>query len=273
MDARGAEDATRGFEPIGTRMSCDEIFELLELYALGALDAEERTEVAQHLATGCPICNPALQRASGLNAAVLASVDVLTPPAHLRQRVMNLVTPPAVLQRRPTPARPSSSWAWIGIAAALACLALWLGSRWQNARTELASTLEDLGTERRERQQVEAALNFLKDPETRPAAAKPEANRPRGTYFVNPRAGVLLIASNLPQLDASKTYEMWVIPKGQAPRPAGLFRPDAAGAAVHLRPGPVNPANTAAIAISVEPASGSPAPTTTPQLVTPVQGG
>ena len=133
------------------------------------------------------------------------------------------------------------------------------------ARTELT-------VEQRERREIEAAFNFLRDPQTRPASSRPEANKPRGTYFVNPSSGVLLIASNLPQLDSSKTYQMWVLPKGQAPRPAGLFRPDPAGAAIHRLNATVDVAGTAALAITVEPASGSAAPTTTPFLVTPVEG-
>ena len=38
---------------------------------------------------------------------------------------------------------------------------------------------------------------------------------PKGKVFVNPRQGVLLIASNLPPAPAGKAYEMWVIPKAR----------------------------------------------------------
>jgi anti-sigma-K factor RskA len=82
----------------------------------------------------------------------------------------------------------------------------------------------------------------------------------------------MLIASNLPAPAAGRAYAMWVIPKGQSPRPAGVFRPDANGSAVHLQTGPVDLDATAAFAITEEPESGSAAPTTTPFLVTPAAG-
>jgi anti-sigma-K factor RskA len=95
---------------------------------------------------------------------------------------------------------------------------------------------------------------------------------PRGNVFVNPASGVLLIASNLPALESGKTYEMWVIPKGGAPKPAGLFQSDKQGNAVHLLSGPIDAAATGAIAVSVEPEAGSQAPSTTPIIVAPVAG-
>jgi anti-sigma-K factor RskA len=83
---------------------------------------------------------------------------------------------------------------------------------------------------------------------------------PRGNIFVHSRLGVLLIASNLPPLPAGRTYEMWVIPtKTSAPRPAGLFLSDAQGSAINLLPVPLDALY--AVAVSVEPESGSPAPT------------
>jgi anti-sigma-K factor RskA len=93
---------------------------------------------------------------------------------------------------------------------------------------------------------------------------------PAAKVFLSRTEGVLLIAANLAPLEAGKTYEMWVVPKTGGPRPAGLFKPAADGSAIHLRPGPVDLTDAAAIALSVEPDGGSPAPTTPPFLITPV---
>jgi anti-sigma-K factor RskA len=68
-------------------------------------------------------------------------------------------------------------------------------------------------------------------------------------------------------LDAApqgKTYEAWVIPKGHAPRPAGLF-PGGKPATVHLRG---VPQKGGVIAVTVERAGGARAPTTTPIVTT-----
>ena len=104
------------------------------------------------------------------------------------------------------------------------------------------------------------AFTFLNQPETRQVNfGQGQPAPPRGNFFLNPRLGVLLIASNLPALPAGKAYEMWLIPKGGTPRPAGLFQSGPQGTAIHILPGALDPNVT--LAVTVEPESGSPAPT------------
>ncbi|MBV9268755.1 MAG: anti-sigma factor, partial [Acidobacteriaceae bacterium] len=57
---------------------------------------------------------------------------------------------------------------------------------------------------------------------------------------------------------------------GAAPVPAGLFRPNESGTAVHVYQEPVNIQQIAAVAVTVEPSQGSLAPTTQPFLVVPI---
>jgi anti-sigma-K factor RskA len=241
-------------------MNCDEVRPLLELYALDVLDPEERADVAEHLQTNCAGCAEALSHAVALNAAILAAVPDQAPPASLRKKVIGLVRP----------ARPS----WLlqvvaGLAAALAFAAVWLGIDNRGKSEQLAREGRVREALESELVRAEAALAFLRDPETRPASAS-RPDQPSGTYFINPKSGVLLIASRLPALRTGQTYQMWVIPKRQSPQPAGLFRPDDSGGAVHLQTGPLDPGAVQAFAITVEPEGGSPAPTTTPMLVSPV---
>ena len=134
----------------------------------------------------------------------------------------------------------------------------------QRASNELADTRKTLEVR-------EATLEFLRAPETRILnTAAPEEQKPVAKVFVNAGRGVLIVASNLPKLDAGRTYEMWVVPKAGGPRPMGLFKPNADGTATHFQAGVVNLAEAAAIALSNEPDGGSPAPTTPPFLITPV---
>ena len=65
--------------------------------------------------------------------------------------------------------------------------------------------------------------------------------------------------------------QMWVIPKGGAPRPAGLFQSEG-GTALHILSGPVDLATLGAIAVTLEPEAGSQAPTSTPIIVAAVAG-
>ncbi len=62
-------------------------------------------------------------------------------------------------------------------------------------------------------------------------------------------------------LAPGKTYEMWIIPKGGKPVPAGTFAPSADGSALHLRTGAVDIASTAAVAVSIENEGGVSSPT------------
>jgi hypothetical protein len=94
---------------------------------------------------------------------------------------------------------------------------------------------------------------------------------PRGKVFVNPSAGVVLMATNLPPAPAGKAYEMWLIPKGANPAPAGLFQSNADGTATHVFTGPVDVANLGIVAVTLEDASGAPQPTTTPIFGAPMQ--
>lgn len=227
---------------------------MYELYALGVLEAEERAEIDQHLANGCEPCRQSVKRAALTNAIVLSFAPEADPPKRVKRKLL------AGIGIEPR------HWGWLGWAAATACLlvtTLWFSTAEQRRSHELAQA----------ESRVRQFIDVLNSPETRQVNfGQGTTQPPKGNVFVNPRSGVLLIAANLPQLPGGKIYEMWVIPKGGAPKPAGLFRSDAQGAAVHLLPGPVDVGGTGAVAVTVEPEAGSAAPTTTPVIVAPVAG-
>lgn len=227
-------------------MSHEEMKEMYELYALGVLEAEERREIDQHLATGCDACRAGVRRASVMNAIVLSFAPEVAAPRRLQKRLLAVA------------GVESRNWGWLAWAAASACLLVgmsWFSLESHRRNDELAA--------------AHRVLDIVNSPETRAVSF---GAGPRGNVFVNPSRGVLLIANNLPRLEAGTTFEMWVIPKGGAPRPAGLFRPADDGTAIHVLPGAVNLDTTGAIAVTVEPAAGSSAPTTQPIIVAPVAG-
>ena len=80
------------------------------------------------------------------------------------------------------------------------------------------------------------------------------------TVFVGSGGKATLSTSGLGAAPRGKTYEAWVIPPGRQPRPAGLFRggPDASLALRGRVP------QNGVVAVTLEPAGGSRAPTTTP---------
>lgn len=252
-------------------MTHEELGEMYELYVLGALTPDEKSEIEEHLERGCAECGAGVRRAVEVNAMIATLPEQVAPPKRLRKRVL------ASIGARPATSNWTSVW---GIAAACLAIALVIvglkvTGDLDETRRELRASNEQRDEARRELQadrgqlaKVREALQFLNEPQTVQATfGGGPALPPRGRIFVNPSRGVLLIASNLPPAPAGKTYEMWVVPKKGNPLPAGLFQSDAQGNALHLQTTPVNRAQTAAIAVTVEPESGSPAPTTKPFIV------
>ncbi len=239
-------------------MNCDEVRGHLELLELDLLEDPERSEVETHLAGGCAVCREALERARELNAAVMTIVPAATPSPRLRRRVLQTLAGPNALR--------ANWWSWAGyaLAASLAAVTLWQGVRYAQQEQRLQQSLAALEQSGIARQELQQTIQFLRDPVTQVVSS---GGGPGGVYYLNPKRGVLLIADNLQPLDPSRTYQMWVIPKGRDPRPAGLFRPRRDGSAIHRFQTWLDLSETAAIAVSVEPSSGSPAPTSTPFLL------
>jgi anti-sigma-K factor RskA len=238
-------------------MTCDELKDVYELYALGQLDGEEKDEADAHLNRGCAVCQSSLNQALALNAVVLTTSPDVKPPARLRHRVLASVG----IER--------SRWGWVaGLAAAcMLVVALWLGVQEQNRKAELDAARQTLMRVQGDRDRMLEAFRFLNQPETRQVGFQ---KGPRGNVFVNSRSGVLMIATNLPPLTPGRIFQMWLIPKGGAPRPAGLFTAGASGDAFHILSGPVDLAALGTVAVTVEPEAGSAAPTTTPIIAVPV---
>jgi anti-sigma-K factor RskA len=245
-----------------TRMTCEELRDMLELYALGVLEDEERSQVDEHLNRGCETCHTNLRDALAVNALVMASAPQAAPRAGLKRRVL------AGFGVQP------AGWGWLGAfaAALLLIFSLWLSVQERHRESELAEARRQVIQISAQRDRLNQAIDFLNQPETKQVnfgVGQPQP--PRGNVFIHPRLGVLLIASNLPALPSGRTYEMWVIPtKTSAPRPAGLFQANDQGTAMHILSGAVD--SLYAVAVSVEPEAGSQSPSTTPIIVAPVPG-
>jgi anti-sigma-K factor RskA len=242
---------------------CQDYRDDFELYALGLLEPELKAEIDAHLRTDCATCQAALKDALAMNAIVMSMAPDVVPPARLKRKILAGVG----VQRM--------SWSWLAAMAAAAMLvvALWLSVQERSRASELAQARHTLIQVSSQRDRLLQAFSFLDDPATMPVSfGKGQPVPPHGNVFVHPRLGVMLIASNLPPAQSGKTYEMWVIPKGGAPRPAGLFQSEGGGTALHILSGPVDMATLGAVAVTLEPEAGSSAPTSTPIIVAPVVG-
>jgi anti-sigma-K factor RskA len=78
--------------------------------------------------------------------------------------------------------------------------------------------------------------------------------------------GMVFTASNLPPLPAGRIYQLWVV-TAQAPISAGLLTPDATGNVSDIFNTPQDLPQPVAMAVTIEPAGGVPAPTGAMYLV------
>jgi anti-sigma-K factor RskA len=225
-------------------MTCEELRQDYTSYALGIADDPERAGIAEHLARKCPNCVPGIASAMATVTAMSGAVRVTEPPAHLRRRVM------AAVEKKPKRSWTATFLPW-AITAAMSIALVLVGL---SGRRELGDT-----------PRLQRALSILNDPATKDVTFG-DKGKVTGRVFVSPGQGVVFIGAGLPGIDATKTFELWVIPVKGNPLAAGLFRSQSDATAVFVHPGPIE--NASAIAVTVEPAGGSEQPTTTPFIVT-----
>jgi anti-sigma-K factor RskA len=230
-------------------MTCEELREEYGAYALGVAEDPERAEISEHLARNCPNCVPGIRHALSTVAAMSGAVPMIEPPKHLRRRVVAMVAPSKV----------RAAWPVILPWAVAAALAIALALVTAPALRQSSTTAK-----------LEQALSILNDPSVKEVTFGEPAKPAKGRVFVSGSKGVVFIAANLPRIDRTRIFELWVIPARGNPIPAGTFRGEADSTAVYVHPGPIS--NAAAIAVTVEPEGGSPQPTTTPFIVTPLTG-
>ncbi len=150
---------------------------------------------------------------------------------------------------------------------------------WQSAeqrQTELADArarLERLEADRdrlaQDVEQYQRVLRILAGPETRAVSLTATGN-PRVHAYWNQQLGLVLAGSDLTPPAPERTLQLWIVPKDGAPVSVDVFRPGDDGGALVVAAPEFAIEDAAALAISDEPAGGSPAPTTTPIWVGPV---
>lgn len=255
----------------------------LALYSVQALSPAESAEVKAHLNT-CARCRAALAEALADVSLIGMSAPQQDIPAGARQRFMAAVentpqTSPGVTESSPvamsTPPvhshKGGAGWmTWLGwiiaAAAILAAIALGLQDSFlENRLTQDQRQVAQLTAQASQAQNLQSLLDALTSPQaqqvTLTETRRPAAPVGHATYLW--QSGTLVFeASNLRPVPAGKTYELWLIPaNGQAPIPAGLFRPDASGSASVVMPPLPKGVKAKAFGVTVEQAQGSNAPT------------
>jgi anti-sigma-K factor RskA len=242
-------------------MNCNELREYYELYAIGVAEDPERSEIRAHLNRQCEVCMQGIKQAREVATLLGGSAAPSEPSPRLRRRILASV---GVEDKR-------FGWTpWLAAALAMSMFAVvyFAGQNGETLR-ELARARDQMGRQQSELSHLNEAFAILNGADTKVVSfGEGEKQPPKGRVFMNKSMGVLLIANNLPKAPAGKAYEMWIIPKGGKPIPAGMFYSDDNGSAMHMQRN-VDP-NADLVAVTLEPEAGSQQPTSTPLFAVPV---
>ncbi len=235
----------------------------LVLHALKTLAGEERAALERHLA-GCASCRQELERLRGDMALLALAVEGPRPPARARERLLRTLAAEPRVQLIPM---RRNWWAlaprFAAVLVVFFAILLW----WESAR--MRRQMETLRAEVRQTQSQLAEARAVVEVLTAPDAAHftlvaaEERPRPQGkAIYLAKKGGLVFVAGNLAPLPPQKTYELWLLPaSGDAPIPAGLFKPDARGSATVLTPPLPAGIGAKGFAVTIENESGSQTPT------------
>jgi hypothetical protein len=255
-------------------MSVHEQFaEDLALYALNALEGDDRAILEKHLA-GCSECRLELEQLRGDGALLAVSTIGPKPPARARQRLLDAVAKeaaPTLSQKTrkdgaPTTATRRSWWGALGWAATAAVI-VFAASLWKE-NTALKQSLASASAQAIQSARELDDLRKISAPLIAPEAqritlvAMKTPPQPQGkAFYLRNRSSLVFMANNMPPLPPQKAYELWLIPTQGAPVPAGMFKPDAHGSATVVNPPLPSGMEAKAFAITVENEAGATTPT------------
>jgi anti-sigma-K factor RskA len=241
-------------------MSDQHVDDLLDLYALGALEPAEASDVERHL-EGCPACRAAFGQSRRVVEHLAWTPDQQEPPPELWTKVWRRIESLQRAAHGKAPARAGRSRrGWLRPLHGLALAGLLLIFVLAGWNLTLQRRLDDLTAEVREQQQVAAMLTA---PGARvvPMVSQPAAPMARGSLVIDPQAtGAYLVAQGLPSLPADKAYQLWLT-AGEARTSAAVFRVDEYGSATLLVRAEKPMQTYTGCGITIEPVAGSPRPT------------
>lgn len=249
--------------------------ELLGVFALHALDDDERAAVERHLEE-CPRCRQEVDAHREIAAALGHDIEPLPP--HLWDRI-NSVLPdapprspeltvvPAAAGSHPAPSvlRPTrrhrmrAATTTVAVAAVAAAAAVVvLGLSLAHTDAQLSRSQQALGTSR------SVVQKALATPGHRVVSLRTGDGIHVATVVLVPDGHGYMLDSTMPALAGGRTYQLWAVVNG-TPISLGLLGRHPAVAAFT-----VGSAKVTELAVTIEPAGGVQAPTVSPVATAPL---
>jgi anti-sigma-K factor RskA len=247
--------------------------DLAAAYALGALGPEETRDFEAFLAD-----SPETQREIAEFRDVAALLALGEPAGGAGSDLRNRVLARVSEKSRRIPRSPSGSSGsrtppavWWALAATMIAV-VGLGAALLSLRGDLARLNQDLAERQLQLQAREATLEAILEPgvELYQLTSTGDPNPGIQLFWDRKRNSAVINGFRLKPVPEGKAYQLWFIKDGK-PVPSVTFKPEPTGhARVEQVPVPTD-GKVSAAAITVEPAGGSPQPTSPILLVGPLQ--
>lgn len=245
---------------------CEEVLKLIPAYAFGAADPEESRFIEQHLHE-CPEALAELAAYGEIRDGMLFESPLMTAPSRLQERIAAIpnidksapAAPLKLVERVKKPRTVNFAWA-----AAAAVILLVLSNLYWFTQVRSVESQQDNVLE--EQRDVLAALSNTNAVQTQ-LISTANTEVARGVVWWSPGEQVALLrVDNLLETAQDQEYQLWLI-EGDQPTSAGTFRVDEAGTSIFIFEPQAPITGFDVFGITLEPAGGSPAPTTSPILV------
>jgi len=252
---------------------------LAGLYALGALDADERKDFEKHIET-CQNCVNEVMTLLPVSHALTRAVPYHEPSLQLRKRVVQSLTgvssdedfdrnksQPHTVQSNA--GRTNNRRFLFNVSAMIFLVAAgglgWYASQQVNFARSLEENL-DAANQRAilAETQTEAALQLARESNERadlfssdvlitmPLTAQPTAPNAKGRVFWSNTTGIVLTVTGLPPAPAGRTYHIWFVPV-ETPVSGGPLTLDSTGRVITTVEAPSEVVAPVPVAVTLEP--------------------
>jgi hypothetical protein len=234
-------------------VTCEQRTDSIYSLAAGALPDGEAEELRRHLATGCPQCAAELAGASAAAALLPLSLDPVTPPAGLKDRLMRRIDE----SKRTAASVPDTLAVRLfrlfvpaAVAAGITLVAthFYMNRRVNDARSQADAYRRQAFSARELVVQIQSKLDdrtdelqrktslvaMLQSPDVRFVDLAPtdlQKGAVARLVWDQPGRKWAVLVSGMKPAAAGQTYEIWFVTKAGAKVRAGLFDVDAGGSA------------------------------------------